>query len=49
MERQRLDSLSVSLDQCRDLLRRRRALREAGVGVEAARVRDSEVVAGYEQ
>jgi hypothetical protein len=45
----RLESLRVSLDQCWDLLRQRRALREAGYDPEAARVRDPEVVERYEQ
>lgn len=48
-ERRRLQSLNVSLDQCWDLLRQRRALREAGLDAEAARVRDPDVVEGYEQ
>ena len=45
----RLESIRVSLDQCWDLLRQRRALREAGYDPEAARVRDPEVVERYEQ
>jgi hypothetical protein len=45
----RLGSLKVSLDQCWDLLRQRRALREAGLDEDVARVRDPEVVEGYEQ
>ena len=48
-DRRRLESLKVSLDQCWDLLRQRRALREAGRDTEAARVRESDVVEGYEQ
>lgn len=48
-ERRRLQTLNVSLDQCWDLLRQRRALREAGLDAEAAHVRDSNVVEGYEQ
>lgn len=48
-ERRRLESLKVSLDQCWDLLRQRRALRQAGLDAEAARVRDEDVVEGYEQ
>ena len=48
-ERERLRELKVSLDQCWDLLRQRRALREAGRDPEAADVRRSEVVEGYEQ
>ena len=35
-DRQRLDSLKVTLDQCWDLLRQRRALREAGLDPETA-------------
>jgi hypothetical protein len=45
----RLASLRVSLDQCWDLLRQRRALREAGLDEDAARARDPEVVERYEQ
>jgi hypothetical protein len=48
-ERRRLDSLRVTLDQCWDLLRQRRALREAGLDEHAARVRDPEVVEHYQQ
>jgi hypothetical protein len=48
-ERQRLASLEVSLDQCWDLLRQRRALREAGLDPETAQVRDDTVVEGYQQ
>jgi hypothetical protein len=48
-DRRRLDELKVSLDQCWDLLRQRRALREAGLDADAARVRGPEVVERYEQ
>ena len=48
-EHRRLESIKVGLDQCWDLLRQRRALREAGQDPSAARVRDPEVVVGYEQ
>jgi Protein of unknown function (DUF2630) len=48
-ERRRLEALNVSLDQCWDLLRQRRALREAGRDPAAARVRDPDIVEGYEQ
>ena len=48
-DRQRLQQLKVSLDQCWDLLRQRRALREAGRDPEAADVRRPEVVERYEQ
>ena len=48
-DRQRLDGIKVSLDQCWDLLRQRRALREAGRDPDDAEVRRSEVVERYEQ
>jgi hypothetical protein len=48
-EHRRLESIKVSLAQCWDLLRQRRALREAGYDPRAARVRDPEVVERYEQ
>jgi Protein of unknown function (DUF2630) len=48
-DRQRLEQLKVSLDQCWDLLRQRRALREAGQDPETAEVRRPEVVEHYEQ
>lgn len=48
-DRQRLEQLKVSLDQCWDLLRQRRALRETGLDPEAAEVRRPEVVERYQQ
>jgi Protein of unknown function (DUF2630) len=48
-EHRRLESIKVGLDQCWDLLRQRRALREAGYDPGSARVRDAEVVERYEQ
>ena len=48
-DRQRLASVQGSLDQCWDLLRQRRALREAGRDPSGADVRRPEVVEGYEQ
>jgi hypothetical protein len=48
-ERLRLDSIKIGLDQCWDLLRQRRALREAGRDPSSAHVRDPEVVERYEQ
>ena len=48
-DRLRLDAVKVSLDQCWDLLRQRRALREAGRDPETADVRRPEVVEHYEQ
>ena len=48
-DRARLETVKVSLDQCWDLLRQRRALRESGLDPNAAHVRDAPVVEGYEQ
>ena len=48
-DRQRMQQLKVSLDQCWDLLRQRRALREAGLDPGSADVRRPEVVERYEQ
>ena len=48
-DRERLRELEVSLDQGWDLLRQRRALREAGEDPAAADVRRAEVVERYEQ
>lgn len=48
-EHRRLQTLEVRLDQCWDLLRQRRALREAGYDASSAHVRDPGVVEGYEQ
>lgn len=48
-ERRRLKDVQVSLDRCWDLLRQRRALRDAGRNPDAAQVRRPEVVEHYEQ
>jgi hypothetical protein len=48
-EKRRLEQIGVALDQCWDLLRQRRALREAGQDPDAARSRPAEVVEHYEQ
>jgi hypothetical protein len=48
-DHRRLESIKVGLDQAWDLLRQRRALRDAGLDPEVARTRDPEVVEGYEQ
>jgi Protein of unknown function (DUF2630) len=48
-ERQRLQEVQVSLDQCWDLLRQRRALRDAGRNPDSAQVRRPDVVEHYEQ
>jgi hypothetical protein len=45
----RLEALMVELDQCWDLLRQRRALREFGHDPEAARLRPASVVEKYKQ
>jgi hypothetical protein len=46
-EHQRLQSVEVALDQCWDLLRQRRALRETGQDPQEARVRPADEVEGY--
>ena len=46
-EHRRLRSLEVQLDQCWDLLRQRRALREAGQDPDQASVRPEGEVEGY--
>jgi hypothetical protein len=48
-DRRRNRALKVSLDTMWDLLRQRRALRDAGRDPEEADFRRSEVVEGYEQ
>ena len=48
-DRARLQELKVSLDQCWDLLRQRKALRDAGLDPDAAAARPADVVEGYEQ
>ncbi|WP_199254167.1 DUF2630 family protein [Mycolicibacterium mengxianglii] len=46
-EHQRLRAVEVQLDQCWDLLRQRRALRDSGADPGAAQVRPAEEVEGY--
>jgi hypothetical protein len=48
-EHKRLEEVQVRLDQWWDLLRQRRALRDAGRDPNAAHVRDAQVVENYEQ
>jgi hypothetical protein len=48
-DKQRLQQHKLSLDQCWDLLRQRRALREAGRDPDAADLRRPQVVESYEQ
>jgi len=45
----RLEELKVELDQCWDLLRQRRALREFGKNPDEAKVRPAKIVESYEQ
>lgn len=46
-EHQRLRAVEVQLDQCWDLLRQRRALRDAGQDPDKAEVRPAGEVEGY--
>ena len=48
-DRRRLEAIKVSLDQCWDLLRQRRALREEGGNPDDAHARGEDVVERYEQ
>jgi Protein of unknown function (DUF2630) len=48
-EKARLARLEVALDQCWDLLRRRRALREFGQSPDSAKAGDATQVEGYLQ
>ena len=48
-DRERLRTVEVELDRCWDLLRQRRALREAGADPDEAAVRDAETVERYRQ
>lgn len=48
-ERDRLNKIKVELDQCWDLLRQRRALRNAGQNPDDAKTRDSDTVENYKQ
>jgi Protein of unknown function (DUF2630) len=48
-DRERLQAVKVSLDQCWDLLRQRRALTDAGADPDGAEVRDADVVEHYRQ
>jgi len=49
VDRQRLESIGIALDQSWDYLRQRRALREAGRDPDAADVRAPDVVESYDQ
>jgi hypothetical protein len=48
-DRRRLDQVSVELDRCWDLLRQRRARRDAGGDPDGAQVRDAATVENYRQ
>lgn len=48
-EQENLRRVEIELDQCWDLLRQRRALREVGQDPENARVRPADIVEKYEQ
>ena len=48
-DRERLRRIEVTLDQCWDLLRQRRALREFGEDPDKAKVRPKNIVENYEQ
>ena len=48
-DRDRLSAVEVELDRCWDLLRQRRALRDAGSDPGQAAARDAETVEHYEQ
>jgi len=48
-EQRRLAEVGVALDQCWDLLRQRRALRDAGRDPDDAQGRSEEVVEHYQQ
>jgi hypothetical protein len=48
-DRRRLKAVKVSLDQCWDLLRQRRAKREFGQDPDDTELRRSDVVENYEQ
>jgi hypothetical protein len=48
-ETERLRAIEVQLDQCWDLLRQRRARRDAGQDPDQAEVRDPSIVERYQQ
>ena len=47
-DRRRLEKVQIELDQCWDLLRQRRALRDVGLDPNEAEVRPPQVVENYE-
>jgi hypothetical protein len=49
VDRKRLAQVQVEMDQCWDLLRQRRALRDVGLDPDEAEVRPPQIVENYEQ
>jgi Protein of unknown function (DUF2630) len=49
VDQERLRAVEIELDRCWDLLRQRRALRDAGADPEQAHVRDADTVERYLQ
>jgi Protein of unknown function (DUF2630) len=48
-DKERLREIQVELDRCWDLLRQRRALRDAGTDPDRATARDADTVERYQQ
>jgi Protein of unknown function (DUF2630) len=48
-QQSRVKALEISLDQCWDLLRQRRARRNAGLNPDEAKVRDEVIVEHFQQ
>lgn len=48
-DRKRLSQVQVELDQCWDLLRQRRALREVGLDPDDAEIRPPQIVENYDE
>jgi hypothetical protein len=48
-DKARLRAVEVELDRCWDLLRQRRAFRDAGINPDDAQVRDADTVEHYRQ
>ena len=48
-DQERLRAVEIELDRCWDLLRQRRALRDAGANPDTAHVRDADTVERYWQ
>jgi hypothetical protein len=48
-DREQMAKIQLELDQCWDLLRQRRALRDVGLNPNEAQVRPPEIVEKYEQ